>query len=294
MLWKLPNIQVPVDPIFSIGPYPVYNTVLISVITAVLLALVLALAVRKAQIIPGPLQNFAEWAMEMLLNLCEEVAGRKNGRRFFPWVATIFFLVLLANWWEVIPGVETIGTLAPGAHPTDGILLLGNNSNKLIPWLRPPSTDLNFTLALAVISVIATQVYGFKVLGVGKQLGRYFTLQDGPMGLVVGLFELALEPLRIISLGFRLFGNLFAGDALLLIMSFLIPVVGAIPFYFLEVFIGFIQAFVFAFLTLIFMTLGTTAHGHEEPEEVQAQARASQEQQRASHALERTEEVPAA
>ena len=88
------------------------------------------------------------------------------------------------------------------------------------------------------------------------------------MMLVVGMLELILEPLRILSLSFRLFGNLFAGDVLLLVIGYLLPFVGPIPFYFLELFVGFIQAFVFAFLTLIFMTLGTTSHGHEDPEEV--------------------------
>ena len=100
------------------------------------------------------------------------------------------------------------------------------------------------------------------------------------MGLVVGLLELVLEPLRIISLSFRLFGNLFAGDVLLLVISFLLPVVGAIPFYFLELFVGFIQAFVFAFLTLIFMTLGTTVHGHEDAEEEHAAEVAHAEHER--------------
>ncbi|HLZ22707.1 MAG TPA: FoF1 ATP synthase subunit a [Ktedonobacterales bacterium] len=280
MLWKLPNIAVPADPLFYIGGYPVFNTFLITLASALVVLGIFYLGVRKVTIIPGPLQNFCEWVVKMLLDLCEDVAGKKNGRRFFPWVASIFFLVLLANWWEVIPGIETIGTVSsvttdgtkiPGcpAHVT-GFFLTGHSANCLIPWLRPPSTDLNFTIGLAVVSFIVTQFYGFKLLGTRLQLGRYFTLKDGPMGLVVGLLELLLEPLRIVSLSFRLFGNLFAGDILLLVMSFLIPVVGAIPFYALEVFIGFIQAFVFAFLTLIFLALGTTAHGHEDPEEEHA------------------------
>lgn len=286
MLWHLQAIQVPVDAIFYIGPYPVYNTVLLSVVNAAFIFLFFYLALRKSSLVPRGLQNLVEWCFELLLNTCEEVAGRKNGRRFFPWVASIFFLILLANWWEVIPGVETIGSLGPNSHPVGGIFLVGASSNTQIPWLRPPSTDLNFTLALAVISFVATQVYGFKILGVRLQIGRYITFKEGPMGLVVGLFELFLEPLRIISLAFRLFGNLFAGDALLLIMAFLIPVVGAIPFYFLEVFIGFIQAFVFAFLTLIFMTLGTTAHGHEDAEEEHAAEVAREERERAAFVLE--------
>jgi F-type H+-transporting ATPase subunit a len=286
VLWKLPEISVPPDILFYVFGFPVFNTFLIAVLSALVVLLVFYLGLRKSSIIPGRMQNFVEWVTQLLLNLCEEVAGKENARRFFPWVASMFLLILIANWWEVIPGVETIGTLKSGVSCGSPICLLtGAQSNQITPWLRPPSTDLNFTLALAVVSFVATQVYGFKVLGWRLQVGRYFTLKDGPMGLIVGILELLLEPLRIISLSFRLFGNLFAGDVLLLVMSFLIPVVAAVPFYILEVFIGFIQAFVFAFLTLIFMSLGTTAHGHEEPEEVHAAEVAREERAHAELAL---------
>jgi len=270
VLWKLPNIGVPADALFYIGPFPVYNTFILAIVSALIVIGFFALAARKSKIIPGPLQNLAEWILDALLNLCVEVAGPRNGRRFFPWVASMFLLILISNWWSVIPGIETIGTVSHEAPNCEGaitsVFLTGAQSNCITPWLRPPSTDLNFTIALALVSVIATQAYGFKILGVGGQLGRYFTLKEGPIGLVVGLLELVLEPLRILSLSFRLFGNVFAGDVLLLVINFLLPVVGPIPFYFLELFVGFIQAFVFAFLTLIFMTLGSTGHGHEDPE----------------------------
>ena len=287
MFWKLPNIAVPPDVLFYIGPFPVFNTYLLTVVSALIVLGFYYFALRRPTLIPRPIQNLVEWASAMLLNLCEDVAGKRNGRRFFPWVASMFFLVLIANWWEVIPGIETIGTITSEVkgcpeHIT-GPFLTGNASNCIIPWLRPPSTDLNFTIALSVISFVATQAYGFKLLGVGKQLGRYFTLKEGPMGLIVGLLELVLEPLRIISLSFRLFGNLFAGDVLLLVVSFLLPFVGPIPFYLLELFVGFIQAFVFAFLTLIYMTLGTTAHGAEDHEEHEA---AEAEMHRREHAEE--------
>ena len=282
MLWKLPEIKVPADQLFSIGPYPVFNTFLITLVSALVVVGLFYLGLRKSSIVPGFWQNLCEWVVQLLMNLCEEVAGEENGRRFFPWVATIFLLVLFSNWWEVIPGVETIGTRKPGVT---GLFLTGANSNQIIPWLRPPSTDLNFTIALAVVSFIVVQIYGFRQLGFRVQVSRYLTLKDGIMGLVVGVLELLLEPLRIISLSFRLFGNLFAGDILLLVMSFLIPVVGAIPFYILEVFIGFIQAFVFAFLTLIFLTLGTTAHGHEDHEEEHAAEVSHVERERAEAVL---------
>jgi len=285
VLWKLPEIAVPPDILFYIGPYPVYNTFLITLISALIILGFFRAALRHPTIIPGFMQNLVEWANQLLLNLCTDVAGKEKGRRFFPWVATIFFLVLFANWWEVIPGIETIGTLKPGAQPVAGFLLFGSQSNQIYPWLRPPSTDLNFTVALAIISVIATQVYGFKMLGVSGQLGRYFSLREGPLGLVVGILEAVLEVARVLSFSFRLFGNLFAGDVLLLVMGFLIPFVGAVPFYALEVFVGFIQAFVFAFLTLVFMELGTTGHGHEEPEEEHAAEVARSERELAARGL---------
>ncbi|MFI5273418.1 MAG: F0F1 ATP synthase subunit A [Ktedonobacterales bacterium] len=295
MFGKLPHIQVPADKLFSIFGFPVFNTFLLTIVSALIVIVIFGFAVRKTRLIPGKWQNLVEWFFVGMLNISEEVAGKRDGRRFFPWVMTIFLLVLISNWWEIIPGIETIGSLshnsdisAACAHAS-GVFLTGATANCITPWLRPPSTDLNFTLALAIISFVATQVYGFKLLGTRKQLGRYFTLKEGLMGLIVGLLELLLEPLRIISLSFRLFGNLFAGDVLLLVIGFLLPVVGAIPFYFLELFVGFIQAFVFAFLTLIFMALGTTVHGQEDHEEAAAAEVAHHERATAEHALERRE-----
>jgi len=117
--------------------------------------------------------------------------------------------------------------------------------------------------------VVVTQAYGFKQLGAWAHITKYLNYREGPMGIVIGLLEAVLEGVRVISFSFRLFGNLFAGDVLLLVMGFLVPVVGPTAFYFLEVFVGFIQAFVFAMLTLVFMSLAVTPHehpGHEEHE----------------------------
>jgi F-type H+-transporting ATPase subunit a len=291
VLWKLPEISVPPEPIFFIGSFPVTNSLLLAIISGAMVITFFLLATRNPKLVPHGLQNLLEWMTQGLLNICEEVAGKENGRRFFKWVASIFFLVLIANWWSVIPGIGTIGIKNPeiagceGVNQVSTIFLTGNYSNCITPLLRPPATDLNFTLALALITVIVTQIYGFKLLGVGKQLGRYFTLKEGPIGLIVGLLELLLEPLRVVSLSFRLFGNVFAGEVLLIVISFLLPVVGPIPFYFLEIFVGFIQAFVFAFLTLMFFTLGTTPHGHDDPQEEHAAEVEAEAQGRATSAL---------
>lgn len=291
MLWNLPHILVPVEPIFTIGPITFTSTLLLSIIDAILVFVIFYLFSRRKKLLPGRVQGALEWLVQSMLNLCEEVAGKAKGRRFFPWVFGIFLFVLMGNLWEVIPGIETFGAInheLPGCENATGFLLVDKTvSNCITPWFRPPSTDLNFTLAIAVISVVVTQYYGWRMLGARAQIGRYLTLREGPIGLFVGLLEAVLEVARIISFGFRLFGNLFAGDTLLLVISFLLPVVGPIPFYFLEIFVGFIQAFVFAMLTLIFLTLGTTSHGHADPEEEHAAEVQHEKQLRAEHALER-------
>jgi F-type H+-transporting ATPase subunit a len=294
VLWKLPEILVPSEPLFYIGPLPGSNTLLLAWLNALFLfAIFFAFSrVRKRGDVPGRFQNAVEWTINALLGLCEEVAGKRKGRIFFPWVASIFLVVLFSNLWEVVPGVASIGLInheIPGcanATATLGVFLVDRQySNCITPILRPPSTDLNFTIAIAIISVVITQIYGFRMLGVRAQLGRYFSLREGPMGLFVGLLEAILEVARVISFSFRLFGNLFAGDTLLLVISFLLPVVGAIPFYFLELFVGFIQAFVFAMLTLIFLTLGTIGHGEHDEEEKHTEEVAREQRLRAEEAL---------
>lgn len=292
MLWQLPHIQVAADPLIPGGPGWFTNTFLLTLVSALIVGVIFGIAAFRPKIVPGFIQNLVEWVFEQLLNLCEEVAGKQNGRRFFPWVASMFLLILIANWWEVIPGIESIGfrtnstdVSAACAHVGSSIFLFGAASNCIVPFMRPPATDLNFTIGLSIVSVVMTQVYGFAILGWRMQLSRYFVFNEGPIGFIVGLLEIPLEILRILSLSFRLFGNLFAGDVLLLVMSFITIGVGAIPFYFLEVFVGFIQAFVFAFLTLIFMTLGTTGHGHADAEEEHSAEAAHEAHERAGAAL---------
>jgi F-type H+-transporting ATPase subunit a len=290
VLWNLPHIQIAPDLLYPGAPVFLTNTFILTVVSAILVAILFLIAARKPRIVPRGFQNFVEWVFEQLLSLCEDVAGKENGRRFFPWVATLFLLILFANWWEIIPSVETIGTKAadkPGCAGVmhQGILLTGQFSSCFVPWFRPPTTDLNLTIVLSILTVVLTQIYGFRILGWKLQIGRYLSLKEGPIGLIVGIMEFFLELLRVLSLSFRLFGNIFAGDVLLLVMSFISVGIGAVPFYFLEAFVGFIQAYVFAFLALLYFTLGTTAHGHEEPEEEQAAEVSHASRERVEHGL---------
>jgi len=266
-LWKLPNISIAPEPLFYVFGFPITNTLLCTWIVIAILFFLCYLGTRRQDLVPSGWQNAFEFLVEGLLGLVEGVSGKKKGRLFFPFVASFFAFILIANLLDVIPGVDTIGQIEGASHAG---FLFGTESNKLITWLRPPTTDLNLTIAMAVISVVATQVFGFAILGPKKQLSKYFNfpaLQRGPMGLVdfvVGLLEIISELGRLVSFSFRLFGNIFAGGVLLAVFAFLIPVVPDILFIPFEMFVGAIQAFVFGFLTLVFMEVGTISHDHEE------------------------------
>ncbi len=263
-LWLLPRIEIDPSTLFTVFGFPITNTLLDAWASMIIVIALFIGATRKMAIVPKGLQNFVEWATQLYIDFCEEVAGKEWGRKFFPFVATIFFFILFSNWLEIFPGVDSLGTPDPGAHTTLGIFLLGNNSDKFTHWLRPASSALNFTLAIAIISVIVTQVYGFRTLGFGSHVGKYLNFRD-PIGFFVGILEIVSELARIISFSFRLFGNIFAGDILLIVLGTLVPMLGATVFYPLELFVGFIQAFVFSALTLVFLSLAPTHHGEEAP-----------------------------
>ncbi|HTI14468.1 MAG TPA: F0F1 ATP synthase subunit A [Dictyobacter sp.] len=278
MLWKLPNIEIAPDNLFHIGGFQVSNTLLDTWTAIIILVVLLALGTRRRDLIPSGWQNAIEWLVEAFQNLVESVAGKEKGKKFFPIVFTFFFFILIANLIDVIPGVDTIGTIsndtqggAVTQQPVLGFLLFGADSNKIIPWLRPATTDLNMTLALAVVAMVLVQYFGFAMLGPKEHLSKYLRfgeiVRKGPMGLIdvfVGILEFIGELARLISFAFRLFGNIFAGSVLLAVFAYLIPVVINIAFIPFEIFVGAIQAFVFAFLSLLFMTIGTTSHQHSE------------------------------
>ena len=278
MLWKLQPIQIPPEVIFYIGPLPVTNALLGTWISSIALLLVFFFGTRQRDLIPSGMQNMVEWIVEYLLNLTEGVAGKVKAKKFFPLVATFFVFILFCNLLDIFPGVDTIGTVNLEAlrlshlSPSTSIFLLGQYSDKLTPWVRPGTSDLNLTLALALVSVIVTQVFGFQALGAKQQLSKYFNFKafkhgfQGPIEFFVGLIELVTELSRILSFSFRLFGNIFAGSAVLAVFAWLLPFVSDAIFIPLEIFVGFVQALIFALLTLVFMEIGTSSHEEIEPE----------------------------
>lgn len=274
-LWRLPNITIAPEVIIP-GTW-ITNTLLCTWITIICLLVILFFGTRRQDMVPRGMQNALEWVVEFLQNLVEGVAGKEKGKKFFPLVSTFFIFIVLCNLLDIIPGVDTIGTIHPekAGEIITGPLLWGEASNQIIPWIRPATTDLNLTLAMALVSVVVTQILGFSMLGFGEQISKYLNFkaikEKGGIGfvdLLVGLLEIISELGRLISFSFRLFGNIFAGSVLLSVFAYLLPAIANIVFIPFEFFVAVIQAFVFAFLTLLFMQVGTTSHSshHEEGE----------------------------
>ncbi len=243
------QISLKAEELFKIGSFPVTNSLLMSVLSFLVLAGIAVSLRRKIRAIPGKVQSIAEFIMEQLLELMDSVLGtREKSERYFPLIATIFLFVLFSNWLGLLPGVGS---------------LIWKGAGGPFPLLRSASADLNFTLALGILTIIGVNIFGIMALGFRTHAGKFFNVH-GPINFFVGILEFMSEFARMVSFAFRLFGNVFAGEVLLTIVAFLIPYVAPLPFLFLEVFVGFIQAFVFAMLALVFAAIAIS--GHEETE----------------------------
>lgn len=281
----LPEIALPAEPILTLPVvgFSITNTLLATWLTMLILIVGSVFATRNLKVVPTGLQNLVEWGLEVLLNLVESVDERR-GRQFFPLVATIFIFLLVSNWMGILPGFASVGLVREahhGGNQLQEVSILGFNIGLLQPgevgehetgwtvfsFLRSAATDLNTPLALALISVVMTQVVGVQAQGLGY-FSKFISLRGpmGPIDTIVGLLETVSELAKIVSFSFRLFGNVFAGEVLLAVMAFIVPYLVSVPFLGLEIFVGFMQAFVFAFLTLIFMHMATLGHGPESEE----------------------------
>lgn len=287
----LPGEKLSETPLF--GGFYITNTfvgLILADIVVILLAIGVSRGVKNGKMVLTGISGAVEALMEMLYGITEGTAG-KWAKQIFPWFATITLLVLAANWSGLIPGNETIGLV----HHYDGhgydLKQVGpfttiwdesaageehHGDYAIIPFLRPVSTDLNFTFALAVVAVVMIQYFGFKAQGV-NYLTKFWntkTLFSKPIfGVIdfgVGLLELVSEFSKVLSFAFRLFGNMFAGAVLLFVIGSLVPVFAQSMFYLLEFFVGLIQAIVFGMLTMVFMAQATQGHGDEHHEEAHA------------------------
>lgn len=240
------------ETLFHIGPLPVTNTLLVSWIAMIILIVVSKIATRNLQLCPPGLQNLLEIVIDYAYTMVEDLAHSRT-KIFFPIVMTFFLYILVANWMGLLPGFGTIGFY----RITDG-------TKEFIPLLRSVNSDLNMPLGLALFSAVLTHAFAIRYLGLKGYLQRWFSFN--PIFLFVGLLELVGEVTKVISLSFRLFGNIFAGEVVLSTVSTLSPFTAFViplPFYFLEIIVGFVQSAVFMMLTLVFMVILTEKHAEE-------------------------------
>lgn len=279
-----------VENFLGLGPFYLVNTLPTLAVTIVLL-LVIGFAanrsLKKSQqtdLVPSGIGNVMEAILEMLYNMTEGSAGTKWAKAIFPWFATIMIYVLFANLLKLIPGFESIGVIHHAHGEGHTIAELGGGWANILPekveeggyilapFFRGISVDLNFTLSLALISFFSIQVMGVRAQGLGY-FSKFFNTKRmfkvpffGAMDFLVGLLEIISEFAKILSFTFRLFGNMFAGVVLVAVVASLLGKISILPSMIMmfELFVGFIQAFVFGMLTMVFMAMATQGHGDEE------------------------------
>lgn len=244
-----------------IGPIAITNTIVNTWIAIVILLVIGIIISSTAKLRPGKLQNAFEFFVEGLLGYFDQVTGsREKSRKFLPLVGSVFFFILISNWLGLLPGT--------------GSLMAGHS-----PALRPANTDLNLTVAMALVSVLTSHLVGLASIGFFAhankfiQIGTFFkSLRKGPVAIftaiveiLVGIIELIGEAAKVLSLSLRLFGNVFAGEVLISVIGALVSVFVPTPFMLLEILVGLIQAAVFTMLTLVYLTVMSEApHGSED------------------------------
>jgi F-type H+-transporting ATPase subunit a len=288
----LPHIQLPAEGLFIIGQNFKWTNTLTAMVLADIIILLIAYGMHKAltsgKMVLDGIWNALEAILELIYNMTDSTAGRW-AKSIFPFFATITLFVLIVNWMELIPGVDSIGLLDPHPaanveiHPTQELFRIGSlpvmtilkgeaeagKGASIVPFVRVLSTDLNFTVALALIVMFFVQVFGWRSTK-GRYFEKFFNVRGifsrpgfGLIDFGVGILELVSEFSKILSFSFRLFGNIFAGSVLLFVIGSLVPVLAQSGFLALEFFVGLIQAAVFGLLAMIFMSQATQSHQSE-------------------------------
>lgn len=239
------HISLAAEQLFTLfGVIPVTNSLLTTWLVMAFLIGGAIIGTSTMRLVPGYFQSILEIAVDGLYTMIEGILHEKT-RIFFPLLATFFFFIIFSNWAGLLPGVGTIGI---------------RNHEEFIPLFRAGTADLNTTFALALIAIGFVQYTGFTTLG-ARYLKRYIDLSN-PVSFFIGILEIISEFSRILSFAFRLFGNIFAGEVLLVVIAGLMPLLLPLPFLGMELFVGFIQALVFTMLTTVFLSLATTDEGH--------------------------------
>ena len=220
---------------------PITNTLLMSWTVVVLLIIIGFLVGKRLKMTPSRIQLLFEWLVEFVYDYIAEILeSRALARKFFPYLTTIFLFVFIANLIEFTPGIGSLGFTHEG---------------EFLPLLRSMNTDLNVTLMLAILSFLVIEITGVLVIGAWKYGGKFLNFHGGAVGFIVGIFEFLSELSRVISFSFRLFGNIFAGEVLILVIIYFLPYVAPVPVMMFELFVGFVQAAIFALLTLFFIKI---------------------------------------
>jgi F-type H+-transporting ATPase subunit a len=262
--------------IFYLGKFPVTNTVLNTLLVDAFLLGLAYFGTRSLKLIPTPFQNIVEFLVGSLYDFTKSIS-EKMADKIFPYFMTFFLFILVANFSNLIPGINTFGIKEHG---------------EIIPLFRGTTSDLNTTLALAIIAVVATHLLGIRTLGLTAHVSRFLPFIPSVIGIFkgkapklhlpdkspitivlailvplvlifVGFLELVSQLVNVISLSFRLFGNIYAGEVVMKTVSGIFAVFVPIPFYMLEIIVGFVQALVFSMLTLVFMIILSTPHSEE-------------------------------
>ncbi len=261
------NHSLTAEPIFNIGNFTVTNSLLNSWIVVFVIVVLSLIIKRNIKMIPGKLQNAMEAIIESFLDFFDSITGsREKSLKFFPFVFAFFTFILLSNWTGLLPGIGSIGRV----ENEGGYYVF-------IPYFRGGTADLNSTLALAIIGVVASHIIGIISIGAWHYLNKFINFKAfleipkkikedktvimvNPVKAVASLLEVVTEIAKVVSLSFRLFGNIFAGEVLLASMAAILAFGLPIPFMFLEVLVGFVQALVFALLILSYLVMSTEKH----------------------------------
>ncbi len=219
------EISLRAEELFSIGGWPITNALLLSFVSLVILSLMGFLIKGGIKMIPGKLQSIFELLLEQILKLMDSVLGeRKLSEKYLPLVTTIFLFIMTSNWLGLFPFIGPIG-----------LNVEHDGTHSFIPLFRSPASDLNFTMGLAIVALISINLLGVLAIGFKKHFGKFFNVSKPfPVISFVGILEFLSEFVKIVSFSFRLFGNVFAGEVLLLIVGFLVPYFVPLPFLFLE------------------------------------------------------------
>ncbi len=267
------------EPLAYVHGFPITNSLITSWFAVLVIVILSAVLRAKMKRVPGKLQHMFEVILEGGLNLADQVTGSRTVTlKVFPIAISIFFFVLLNNWLGILP----IGALGVLQHTAEGTFF--------VPFLRSGTADINTTLSLAVVAVIGSNLFGILAIGIWKTFNKYVNLKAlagipakvrkeptvllvAPIMFFVGVLELIGELAKVASLSFRLFGNVFAGEVLLAAMGAILAYGLPLPFLFLEIMVGVIQALIFSMLTLVYFSIASQDHDeHEEHAHVEVHA----------------------